>query len=66
MRKAPPAWTIDRTARLLMVQGGLAPLEYSGLLQSFLTEAMALADVELRAAFGKRTARGASSLDDSA
>ena len=49
MRRPPPAWDDDRTNRRLMLAGGMTPTSFDGLLASMFSEAMAMADIELRA-----------------
>ena len=49
MRHKPPSWNWDRTDRQLLLGGGLSPKDYSGLLQTLVLDAMATADIDLRA-----------------
>ena len=49
MRQRPPAWSWESTDRQLLLGGGLSPKDYAGLLESLLVDAMATADIDLRA-----------------
>ena len=49
MRHKPPSWSWDRTDRQLLLGGGLSPKDYAGLLEALVVDAMATADIDLRA-----------------
>ncbi|CAH0364723.1 unnamed protein product [Pelagomonas calceolata] len=49
MRQRPPAWSWDKTDRQLLLGGGLSPKDYAGLLEALVVDAMATADIDLRA-----------------
>ena len=64
MRQAPPAWDDDRTNRRLILAGGMTPTNFDGLLACMFSEAMAMADIELRAIDVAIDADGAATVRD--